>query len=199
MLRRLQEIEERYEVLEQRLADPALLGNPQEYREIAKAARLPRGDRWPSPPERRGSTPDRGSPGLAGGPGDARMAQAELETLRAPRPLIWSSESRSPSSRADPADEKNVFLEIRAGEAGEEAARGQPTWRMHTRYAERHGWKVEMVSSNPTGIGGSRIVILLLKEPGCLLSLEVRERAPCAACPLPSRRGESTPLPPPWR
>src|SRR5690606_34559948 len=64
----------------------------------------------------------------------------------------------------DPLDEKNVFLEIRAGTGGEEAALfAARLFRMYKRYAERVGWKIELVSENETEIGGYREVIVLIE------------------------------------
>ena len=63
----------------------------------------------------------------------------------------------------DPNDEKNTYLEIRAGTGGEEAALfANDLARMYQRYAETRGWRVEMVSSNETGIGGLKELILLI-------------------------------------
>ena len=60
----------------------------------------------------------------------------------------------------DPNDSKNVFLEIRAGTGGDEAALfAADLFRMYTRYAERNGWKVELMDMNETGIGGFKEVI----------------------------------------
>src|SRR6267142_3977641 len=64
----------------------------------------------------------------------------------------------------DPNDEKNVLLEIRAGTGGEEAALFVANvFRMYTRYAESQRWRVEIMSSNPTGIGGFKEVIALIE------------------------------------
>ncbi|MEW5982096.1 MAG: peptide chain release factor 1 [Acidobacteriota bacterium] len=61
----------------------------------------------------------------------------------------------------DPNDEKNVVLEIRAGTGGEEAALfAADLFRMYSRYAERQGWSVESLSSNETGVGGLKEVIV---------------------------------------
>jgi peptide chain release factor 1 len=60
----------------------------------------------------------------------------------------------------DPNDNKNVFLEIRAGTGGNEAALfAADLFRMYSRYAERNGWKVEIMNMNETGIGGFKEVI----------------------------------------
>ncbi len=64
----------------------------------------------------------------------------------------------------DPNDSKNAIVEIRAGTGGEEAAIfAADLYRMYTRFAEGKGWKVETFSSNPTGLGGLKEVIFLVK------------------------------------
>jgi len=60
----------------------------------------------------------------------------------------------------DPFDEKNIIVEIRAGTGGEEAALfAGDLLRMYLRYAERKGWKTELIDENPTGLGGYKEVI----------------------------------------
>ena len=63
----------------------------------------------------------------------------------------------------DPNDDKNTLLEIRAGTGGDEAALFvSDLFRMYSRYAEQQGWKVEVMTSNPTGIGGFKEIIALI-------------------------------------
>ena len=63
----------------------------------------------------------------------------------------------------DPNDDKNIFLEIRAGTGGDEAALFTgDLFRMYSRFAESMGWRVEIVSSNPLGIGGFKEIIALI-------------------------------------
>ncbi len=63
----------------------------------------------------------------------------------------------------DPNDERNILLEIRAGTGGEEAALFvADLFRMYSRYAEKKGWKVEILSSHETGIGGFKEIIALI-------------------------------------
>ena len=63
----------------------------------------------------------------------------------------------------DPNDEKNTLLEIRAGTGGEEAALfAADLMRMYTRYAETHGWKIELLSSSDASAGGIKEAILLV-------------------------------------
>jgi peptide chain release factor 1 len=67
----------------------------------------------------------------------------------------------------DPRDAKNAYLEIRAGTGGEEAALfAADLLRMYARYAERQGWKVEVMSINETGIGGIKEAITLIEGNG---------------------------------
>lgn len=64
----------------------------------------------------------------------------------------------------DPNDDKNIVLEIRAGTGGEEAALfAADLFRMYTRYSEKNNWKAEVLSSNPTGSGGFKEIILLVE------------------------------------
>jgi len=73
----------------------------------------------------------------------------------------------------DPNDEKNVVIEIRAGAGGDEAGLfGAVLLRMYTRYAERHGWKVEMLSDNFTELGGVKEVVITLMGQGAYSRLK---------------------------
>lgn len=73
----------------------------------------------------------------------------------------------------DPNDEKNVFLEIRAGTGGEEAALfAADLLRLYLRYAEHNQWKSEIMSKNETGLGGIKEVIVLLEGKGAYSHLK---------------------------
>lgn len=73
----------------------------------------------------------------------------------------------------DPNDEKNVILEVRAGTGGEEAALfAQDLLRMYLRYAERRGWKSEIMDMNDTDIGGVKEVSVLIKGKGAYSRLK---------------------------
>lgn len=73
----------------------------------------------------------------------------------------------------DPNDDKNVFVEVRAGTGGEEAALfAGDLLRMYTRYAERQNWKVELMSSNPTDIGGYKEVVVMIQGKGAYSRLK---------------------------
>lgn len=73
----------------------------------------------------------------------------------------------------DPNDDKNVIVEIRAGVGGDEGALfAKDLFRMYTRYAERAGWKVEVVSTNETGSGGYKEVVFMIKGHGAYSKLK---------------------------
>lgn len=73
----------------------------------------------------------------------------------------------------DPNDDKNVFIEIRAGAGGEEAALfATNLFRMYTRYAERVGWRIEPMSVNETDLGGLKEVVFMLKGNGAYSRLK---------------------------
>lgn len=78
----------------------------------------------------------------------------------------------------DPNDEKNVILEVRAGTGGDEAALfGADLLRMYMRYAERHGWKTEMMELNETGLGGIKEAVMLIKGKGAYSRLKYESGA----------------------
>lgn len=78
----------------------------------------------------------------------------------------------------DPNDERNVILEVRAGTGGDEAALfGADLLRMYIRYAERRGWKTEILEMNDTGIGGVKEAVVLIKGKGAYSRLKYESGA----------------------
>lgn len=94
------------------------------------------------------------------------MIQEDISSLSA-REVELEREIQILLLPKDPNDEKNVFVEIRAGAGGEEAALfASNLFRMYTRFAEKNRWSVEMMSSNETDIGGFREVVFMVKGNG---------------------------------
>lgn len=94
------------------------------------------------------------------------MIQEDISSLSA-REVELEKEIQILLLPKDPNDEKNVFVEIRAGAGGEEAALfASNLFRMYTRFAEKNRWSVEMMSSNETDIGGFREVVFMVKGNG---------------------------------
>ncbi|MGA2503586.1 MAG: peptide chain release factor 1 [Anaerolineales bacterium] len=100
------------------------------------------------------------------------LAESEIADLE-PRAELLEKELKQMLVPKDPRDEKNVFVEIRAGTGGEEAAIfAANLYRMYTRYAERQGWKVELMDSNAIGIGGFKEVVFQVKGKGAFSKLK---------------------------
>ena len=90
----------------------------------------------------------------------------------------------------DPNDDKNVIVEIRAGTGGEEAALFAGTlFRMYSRYAEDQRWKVDMLSSNATELGGFKEVIFVIEGQGAYSRLKFESGSTGCSGFLPLRRG----------
>ena len=100
------------------------------------------------------------------------LAKMELSDLEGQDEKI-SEELKILLLPKDPNDQKNVILEIRAGTGGEEAALfASDLLRMYTRYAERRGWKTEMMDVNDTGMGGIKEAVILIKGKGAYSRLK---------------------------
>jgi peptide chain release factor 1 len=100
------------------------------------------------------------------------LAEAEIAELN-PRLVELEGVLKSMLVPKDPRDERNVFAEIRAGTGGEEAAIfAMDLFRMYTRYAERQGWKYEIMSSSNIGIGGFKEVIFEIRGHGAFSKLK---------------------------
>jgi peptide chain release factor 1 len=101
-----------------------------------------------------------------------QLAEAEISDLE-PRLALLEKELKLMLVPRDPRDEKNVFVEIRAGTGGEEAAIfAADLYRLYTRYAERQGWKVELMDSNAIGVGGFKEVVFQVKGKGVFSRLK---------------------------
>jgi peptide chain release factor 1 len=96
----------------------------------------------------------------------AALAKEEIESLQSKRERLLQ-ELKVALLPKDPADKKDVIVEIRAGAGGEEAGLfAASLFRMYSRYAASKGWKVDIINSNETGIGGFKEVIFEIKGKG---------------------------------
>ena len=94
------------------------------------------------------------------------LAKMEISDLEERLPAL-ENELKVLMLPKDPNDDKNVILEIRAGTGGEEAALfGTDLLRMYLRYAERRGWKAEVIDANETELGGVKEVEVMIKGKG---------------------------------
>jgi peptide chain release factor 1 len=107
----------------------------------------------------------------SGDPDMRELAKEELKSLTAKRDALVG-ELKVLLIPKDPNDEKNVVLEIRAGTGGDEAALfAAELFRMYSKFAERQGWRLEVMSSSDTGVGGLKEVIATIEGRGAYSKL----------------------------
>jgi len=167
--KKLEDIKEQYRELGERLGDPQLIADHLSYQKYAKAhAELAEIVEEYHQYKRVVSALEETKKILqeTKDPEMRDLAEAELEDL-SQRLETEKGRIQTLLLPADPLDQKNIILEIRAGTGGDEAALfAADLLRMHTRYAESKGWKVEMLSSNNTGVGGIKEAILSVEGKG---------------------------------
>ena len=174
MFDKLASEEQRYEDLMRLLGTTEVQSDSSEYRKHAKAlAELePLVERFR---EYKNVTRDlTGAEELAAS-GDADMrelAKEELKSLTVRRDALLG-ELKILLVPKDPNDEKNVVLEIRAGTGGDEAALfAGELFRMYSKFAERQGWRLELMSTSETGVGGLKEVIATIEGRGAYSKLK---------------------------
>jgi peptide chain release factor 1 len=165
MLDRLEQMEQRYNDLHAQFALPEVLNDHEKYQKIGKSLR-----EIEEPVEKyrelkqvtQGLAEARAM--LAESDPDLRsMAEEEIAALD-PRKSALEDELRVLLLPKDPNDEKNVILEIRAGTGGDEASLfAAEIFRMYTRFAEQHRWKVQVTDLSESGVGGYKEVIAIIE------------------------------------
>ncbi len=175
LIDKLDLVESRHNEVTLRLSDPAVLADPAEYQRLARLhaeltpvveeyRRLKKLQRELE--EARGLLRETIDPEMRS------LAEAELHSLTERREALEATLQLLLLPK-DPADERNIILEIRAGAGGDEAALfAAELLRMYTRYAEGQRWKFEMISGNVTGIGGVKEVILTVEGRGAYSRLK---------------------------
>src|SRR5512136_978218 len=169
MFEKLEEVEHRYETLSHLLGQPELITKQEEFQKAAKEfaelgkvvdlyRRL-----------RRLEEEIKGSQHLLDNEEDEemkRLAKEELNRLTQVREKV-EEELRTALLPKDPNDEKNILLEIRAGTGGEEAGLfAGDLFRMYSKFAEKQGWRMEILSRHYTGVGGFKEIIALIEGKG---------------------------------
>ena len=163
MFPELETLEEKYRQLVQALSEPALISNPQKIREISKerAELEPLVKKFEDYKKVRRDIRD-SKDILADPRTDPElkvMAEAELKRLVG-REAELEQEIRILLLPKDPLDDRNVFLEIRAGAGGDESSLfAQDLFRMYSRFAEHKNWKFEVMDTSVSPIGGFKEVI----------------------------------------
>jgi peptide chain release factor 1 len=166
MLDKLTAAESRYEQLMAEMADPAVQADTVKFRthskELSEMQPLIEHFReYKDVAAQIAATEE-----LIKDPDMRELAQEELKSLQARRDMLLA-ELKVLLIPKDPNDSKNVVLEIRAGAGGDEAALfASDLFRMYSRYAERQGWRLEILNLSDTGVGGTKEVTALIEGKG---------------------------------
>lgn len=175
MFDRLEQLESRYEELTHALASPEVINDSARYQKTAKAHSelVPVVEKYREYKDLKRGIAE--SKTVIAEESDAEMrayAQEELGTLEQ-RLTQVEQDLKVLLVPKDPNDEKNVVLEVRAGTGGDEATLfAAEIFRMYTRYAETRRWKVEVLSTSESGVGGLKEVIALIEGAGAYSQLK---------------------------
>lgn len=166
MLDRFHDIAEKLANLEGRLSDPSLISNQQEYQKVVKEHfQLSRLSELLQEYRSLEQQIDDNKSLVQDEKEDEELrelARFELEELSASKNKL-ENDIQLFLLPKDPNDDKNIFLEIRAGTGGDEAALFVgDLYRMYSRYAESMNWRVEVMASSPLGIGGFKEMIAMI-------------------------------------
>jgi peptide chain release factor 1 len=174
MFDKLSAVESSYEDLMKQLADPAVQADPTTYRKHAKTLSeleplVERFRQYKAVSQEIAQTEELVKTADA----DMReLAGEELKTLERRRDDLLA-EIKTLLVPKDPNDDRNVVLEIRAGTGGDEAALfAGELFRMYSKFAERHRWRIEVLSTNQTGVGGLKEVIASVEGRGAYSRLK---------------------------
>jgi peptide chain release factor 1 len=175
MFDKLEKLIARYEEITQLLSDPAVIANQDRYRELSKEHSEKTEIVRAYQEYKKMRTDVENLKHLAENETDTEMRElAAAELTDAETKFVrLEEELKILLVPKDPNDDKNCIVEIRGGTGGEEAALfAADLYRMYTRYAERAGWKTELMDWNDTGLGGFKEVIFSLKGVGAYGALK---------------------------
>ncbi len=180
MYENLSVFEERHDELEQMLMDPEVINNSEQYQKVAiEHAELSeivaKYREYKEVVENLASSKEMFNEKLDD---DMReLVKEEVKELEESEERL-SEEIKVLLVPKDKNDDKNVIIEIRAGTGGDEAALfAGVLFRQYMRFAERHGWKSEIMHSNEIGIGGYKEVVFLIKGRGAYSQLKYESGA----------------------
>lgn len=162
MLDKLKQIEERYIELQEKVSDPEILKDQSKYKELMQEMSGIQDVVDAYKKYKNVVDEIENSQSLIDESDDPEMkelAKEELAELKESRNKIWEN-LKVLLVPKDPLDLKNIIMEIRAGTGGDEAALfAADLYRMYSRYAEEKKWKIEIMDSNETGIGGFKEIV----------------------------------------
>src|SRR5580698_1127999 len=165
MIDRLEQMEQRYNELQSQFALPEVINDHEKYQKTAKSLREIEApvEKYRELKQVRQGLADARAMLAENDPDLRELAEAEVASLE-PREAELEEELKVLLLPKDPNDEKNVIVEIRAGTGGDEASLfAAEIFRMYTRFAEQHRWKVEVLSLSESGVGGYKEVIAIIE------------------------------------
>ena len=175
MFERLEQIEAKYEELNKSLGSPEIINDSSKYQKAAKAHSdlAPLVQKYREYKDvKRGIEDSRQLVAEETDPEMKAYATSELQELEQ-RVSRIQEELKVLLLPKDPNDEKNIIIEIRAGTGGDEASLfAGEIFRMYNRYAETQRWKVEVLSSSESGVGGLKEVIAIIEGKGVFSKLK---------------------------
>jgi len=175
MFDRLSQLEDKYEDLTRKLSDPAIIADHTQYQKYAKAHSeldeiMSVYREYKSVVNQIAEAKELLADKLD--PEFRSLVQDELDEMEEKKERL-EGQLKVLLLPKDPNDEKNVIVEIRAGTGGEEAALfASDLFRMYCRYAESKRWNIELMSSNPTELGGFKEVIFMVEGRGAYSRLK---------------------------
>ena len=176
MLEKLQQMEEKYLQMGEKLMDPAVVSDQQAYVQLMREYKhmQPIIEKYHEYLQAQKNF-EEAKELLSGGETDAElqeMAQLEYDSSREEMDALKEKLKRLLLPK-DPNDDRNVIIDIRGGAGGEEASLfAGSLYRMYTMYAEAHGWKQELLSANPTELGGFKEVSFSIVGEGAYSRLK---------------------------
>ena len=179
MFEKLDFVIEKYEELSMKVSDPDIIANQSVWQKYAKEM----GEMEPLVKKyteyRKAKETLAQARELLADPDDEIKEMAKMEIAETEEAIEGiEAELKILMIPKDPNDEKNVILEVRAGTGGDEAALfGADLMRMSMRYAERKGWKTELIELNDTTIGGVKEAVVLIKGKGAYSRLKYESGA----------------------
>jgi peptide chain release factor 1 len=176
MFKKLEAVAEKYDELTRLLADPSVASDHQKYQKYSKERSdiedVVRHYRAYKEVLRQIREAEEISQDKSADPDMRSMADAELKELQVKAPQM-EQEMRLLLVPKDPRDDKNIFLEIRAGAGGDEAGLfAAELFRMYSRYAEKKRWKVTLLDMSTTGVGGAKEIIAQIQGKGVFSRLK---------------------------
>src|SRR5699024_8719050 len=180
MLERLQSLEDRYNKLNELLSDPEVISDTEKLREYSKELADLEEVVQKYREYKKVTTELKDAQAMLADDLDEEMEEMDKEEIGklSERKAQLEEEMKLLLLPKDPNDEKNVIMEIRAAAGGDEAGLfAGDLYRMYTKFDENNGWKIEVLETHTTSVGGYKEIIIMLKGKGAYSQLKYENGA----------------------